>query len=226
MEKKIKVCTIVLTCDKYNDRLEKLKENFLNNFKYDFLYLKCDTSQNKTYQKENTIYSNCEEIYENLPKKVLLAYEYLYHNTDYDYIIKIDDDTIINNTILKEFIDKKFYNLDYIGFCVNAGNTMNRKWHFGKCKDPVLNKTIYSKEIIGSWCGGGYGYVLSRNAISKLLEKNNYKNIYNELYEDKAVGDALRLSGIKPSYEILPDLKITCNIRKTFRDKFLFNSSH
>lgn len=130
----------------------------------------------------------CNEVYENLPKKVILALKYLYENTNYDYILKIDDDTLINTDNLTKYINKHFYNLDYMGGL--AGGHVDKKWHFGKCSDELLNNKEYWHDYNGYWCGGGFGYILSRSAVNLLLKNENYSYIFDdEIYEDKAIGN-------------------------------------
>lgn len=218
----ITVCVLILTCDKYKHRLTNIKKQLVN-VKYKYYFLEASEKYNKTYIDNNRLIVNCDECYENLPKKVLLAYEYLYNNTNYDYIIKMDDDTIINENKLQEMIDNRFYNLDYIGS--KAGGGVDKKWHFGKCKNKKLNNKPYWNKYIGDWCGGGFGYILSRSSISLLIKAENYKYIWNEIYEDKAIGDILRKENIKPQFEFLPNLKITKKVGFT-DDDYIFISSH
>ncbi len=51
----------------------------------------------------------------------------------------------------------------------------------------------------GPWVSGGLGYFLSRRAVSVLADFRDPKILSNEIFEDKAVSDALRLSGIPPA---------------------------
>jgi hypothetical protein len=67
-------------------------------------------------------------------------------------------------------------------------------WHFGKCADDALNATPYSGEFRGAWFAGGCGYFLSRRAVKAAIDAEDI--FENELYEDKAVGDALRRAGL------------------------------
>ena len=72
-------------------------------------------------------------------------------------------------------------NLDYIGNVCNVEG--NRLWHIGKCsKDNIWNNKEYSG-IYVPWCRGGYGYMISRNAINLIKNDSKYKeNIYEDLY--------------------------------------------
>lgn len=222
-KKNIKICIVVLSCDKYKDRIANLKTKLLNNINFDYYIVRADQGLDSTQLKNNILTINCEECYENLPKKSLKAFEYLYNNFDYDYILKIDDDTTINIPILEKFIKNKFYYLDYLGG--KAGGHVELEWHFGKCKNPNLNKKKYWNGYNGYWCGGGFGYILSRGSISILLKENNYKYICEEIYEDKSIGDVLRKYNILPHFEYLPNLKISKKLGM-IGDDYLFISQH
>jgi hypothetical protein len=219
---KPKICFLVLVCDRYKKRLEKVMK-YLLDFPYDFFLIKANSNLKETILENNILTVNCEECYENLPKKIILAFKYLYKNTNYDYFLKIDDDIRINVENLHKFINKNFFNLDYLG--AFAGGHVQLDWHFGKCKNDKLNKKLYWNGYNGDWCGGGFGYILSRYAVFLLLKKDNFEYIYNEIYEDKSIGDILRKEGIYPCFEFLPDLKISKKIGM-IGDDYLFICNH
>lgn len=89
-----------------------------------------------------------------------------------------------------------FWNFNYFGRIVGTDKKdLNRTWHFGKCDTAIYNQTPYPGEYHGSWCGGGYGYFLSRTAM-KAIVSSTFLDM--DLYEDKAIGDALRNNNILP----------------------------
>ena len=224
--KKIKICLLVLTCDReeYKGNLEISKEKYLNDFKYDYFLIKARDDIDKPYLENNILYTNCDECYENLPKKMLIAYKYFYENFDYDFIIKIDDSCYINSDNLDKFIYNNFYNFHYLGRKVGGGN-FNRKWHFGRCKNNIINETEDITEYIGTWCSGGNGYILSKYCVSILI-KNNYNYLYNCIYEDKAFSDVLRKNNIFPSYEYNNELKISIFKFDENSKEYIFNSKY
>lgn len=167
--------------DEYIDRYKNLLE-YLKNFNYNYLIVLCG---NETFREDNILYVNVKDYYENLPKKMILAYEWVYKNTMYTHIYKVDDD-FYNYKI------KVNNNYDYYGN--KLINRINRTYHYGKCTNEYLNNTPYNNEFIFKYAAGGYGYILSRNAIFILLNNKNY--IINELYEDKAIGDVLYKNNI------------------------------
>lgn len=225
--KKIKICLLVLTCNKeeYKGNLDMLQEKYLNNFKYDYFLIKACNDIDKPYLENNILYVNCDECYENLPKKMLIAYKYIYEHFNYDYFVKIDDSCHVNVNILDKFIHNNFYNFHLLGKKAGGGH-FNRKWHFGKCKNEVINKTEDITEYIGTWCSGGNGYILSKYCISILIEKHNYNYIHNCIYEDKAISDVLRRNNVFPSYEY--DNKLTISTFKFNKNcnEYIFNSKH
>jgi hypothetical protein len=225
--KKIKICLLILTCDNNIDQFNILKTSFLNTFCYDYFVIKADKNISNSFvgDNNNTLFVNCDECYENLPKKMLLAYEFLYKNYDYDYFLKMDDTGLINQNILDHFVKNKFYYFHYIG--KRAGTEhVDKKWHFGKCKNNELNITEYNGDYNGPWCGGGFGYILSKHSVSLFLKNNNYEHIWNELYEDKAFGDVLRKENILGSFEYNNYLKISENKNKNENEQYLFLSEH
>ena len=200
MQLKLLIC--ILCCSRDLHRVDTMK-NLSKGFKTaDFLVLMGSDRQLGPVldQKNHILYINCEDKYELLPKKMSLAYDYIYNNMDYDYVMKIDTDTWVNfnnlKTVVTEMHRKKY---DYVGGV--AGGGVDRRWHFGKCTDPLLNQTEYSRPYNGDWCGGGFGYILSRRALKIITKKQNREYLESDLYEDKAIGDILRKNGIIPQFE-------------------------
>ena len=134
------------------------------------------------------MYVDLDDIYENLSKKIYEGIKYIYHNTEYNYIYKVDDD----------FFDMTL-NITNDVYCDYYGNyiitELNRTYHFGKCYDAELNKLKYEGKFLRNYAAGGYGYVLSRKSMFYILNNKNY--IYSEIYEDKAIGDVLCKNNIK-----------------------------
>lgn len=165
----------------YKDRYDNLI-NYLNNFNFPYLIVLCS---NETKKEDNILYVKVNDYYENLPKKMILAYEWVYKNTLYSHIYKVDDDF---------FEHKMNINLkcDYYGN--KLIKNINRTYHYGKCYNKYLNNSPYNNDFIAKYAAGGYGYILSRKSIFILLNNKSY--IINELYEDKAIGDVLYKNNI------------------------------
>jgi hypothetical protein len=181
-----------ITCNKpkYMERRDYLY-NFLKTFEYRYIVVESGSDELVFNSDTNVLNIDIEETYENLPKKIMKAYEWIYNQfNNITHVYKIDDnfcDKILN------FIPASFSTYNYYGnFIVE---TLINTWHQGKCTDDVLNNTVYTKQFINPYAGGGYGYILSRSAIKILID--NKDDIINEIYEDKAIGDVLYAHNIK-----------------------------
>ena len=65
--------------------------------------------------------------------------------------------------------------------------------------NPNWNGLTNKSKYLGPYMNGANGYILSKKAIETIINyKETNKLLLNELYEDKLVGDILRLNG----YEI------------------------
>tara|TARA_Y100000591_G_scaffold306133_1_gene304279 strand:- start:9596 stop:12895 length:3300 start_codon:yes stop_codon:yes gene_type:complete len=171
--------------EQYKDRYIQLYEK-LQNFKYDYLILINKKGSNEI--KDNILYIDIDDHYENLSKKIYEGIKYIYNNTDYNYIYKVDDDFFNYNINITDEIYCDYYSNHVI-------NSLNREYHFGKCFDKELNYLTYGGEFLRNYAGGGYGYVISRKSMFYIINNKDY--IYNEIYEDKAIGDVLYKNNIK-----------------------------
>lgn len=174
--------------EKYNNLIEYLKT-----FKYDYYII---LSGDDTKIENKFIYVNIEDIWENIPKKVIIGMELLYKNFYYSHIYKVDDNFMDLNINLSDDIFKTDYYGNYLI------RNFKRDYHFGKCKDEELNNLEYENDFLHTYAAGGYGYIISRVALYILLNNKDY--IMNEIYEDKAIGDVLFTNNIfinKNKYE-------------------------
>ena len=184
-DKKILYLILASTRTDYIERYVKLQE-YLKTFDIDYLILL--GNHNCVEKKDHILYTNIKEYYENIPTKIITGLEWIYYNTLYSHIYKVDDDFFalnINNS-------EEIYNYDYYGNYIIK--KLIRTYHFNKCNDKELNKSEYDGKFIYNYASGGYGYILSRKAIFILLQNKNY--ICKEMYEDKAIGDVLYTNNI------------------------------
>jgi Zn-finger nucleic acid-binding protein len=171
---------VYLIVVKQNTERFKLLLEYLDNFNYNYYILIGDDEYNKNTVMNNYLIVNVKDIYENLPKKVYEGIKYIYYNTDYTHIYKVDDD------FFKYNLNENIYE-DYYGNYIVTKLTNN--YHFGKCNNPELNTKHYTGKFYYKYAAGGYGYIISRKAMFFIINNKNY--IYNEIYEDKAIGDIL-----------------------------------
>lgn len=165
--------------------------NSLNNSNY--ILVKGGEISNNYDIDTKTLSINCNDKYEGLPEKVLKTYKYFVESDmfdQYSHFIKLDDDMIIKNNINYNLIK----NIDYGGRVNNR--TGNRKWHIGKCSNTSwFNSNIYTG-IYVPWCLGGYGYIISRNAIMLIKNDKTYKDV---IYEDLYIAILLKYNNIYPN---------------------------
>lgn len=221
----MKICVGIITCSKTQKRFEKfmkLHEKFFidNNLKYYIIV--ADKSLIKTNVEykiiNNYFYCAVNESYETLAHKLAIFYCYIYQNTDYDYVFKFDDGCLIDQeNILNLLNSLNFLKYDYSG-CLLVP-TSNR-CHFRKCNKPILNKTpldfnhgfdkilknedsvqnnIQNNDLTKiTYCGGGYGYCLSRNALQHIPKYKKHILSLGLSYEDILYGQIMYLENITP----------------------------
>jgi len=190
----------------FNNVYTKIKTMMSNLNNKNYIIIKGIDLESYYDKDEQVLNINCNDKYEGLPEKVLKTFQYIVNNikfNNYNYFFKLDDDMIINKLINEN--DIKNYN--YCGK-VNISYNGNRKWHIGKCsKNSKFNTMEYKGNYI-PWCLGGYGYIISRNAINLIKNNTNYKE---HIYEDLYISLLLNENNIKPihiniqNYVISPD---------------------
>ena len=181
-----------ISCQKRFPECYEMILKMMRIFNKDFVIIK-GGYQNDFYDESSHILElACNDFYEGLPEKILKTYKFIYNNKifdKYEFICKLDDDMIIH----KIFDNNMMY--DYCGIVQKTDG--NRRWHIGKCsKESKFNTEPYNG-IFVPWCKGGYGYILSRLAISKIIINNDY---INEIYEDLYMGKLLHEHGIFPKH--------------------------
>ena len=217
---------LVITCYKRFDLAKQVSHSWLKDFRkmgIMCLFVVGDTDRVKEMGGEfidrDILYLNCSDSYEALPSKVVHACNYCYNNFKFNYLYKIDDDTVVNPLKLLG-LDLK--GKDYIGRPQQVTREFNRFWHRNKCQNKVMDNIPYPAQriILGAiYAKGEAGYFLSKRAVSYLVQDMDY--IKSDLYEDKAIGEALRKVGIKlyscPEYQT----KLSENFNKDRRlDKY------
>lgn len=141
-----------------------------------------------SYDDEKRVLSlNCNDGYVGLPEKVMKTFHYLMSDerfSEYTHFVKLDDDMIVT---------KRFENNigDYFGMVHYTDG--NRQWHVGRTA-TFWDKIPYLGEF-KPWCLGGFGYVVSRLALLKILPNHDY---LNHIYEDVYIGILMNKIGINP----------------------------
>jgi hypothetical protein len=200
--------------NRLNHFMNIYRNHFINrNIKYYIIYADPNIpNYYKLDEEKNIIYVKTEECYEYLSKKLVLFYKYIYENTSYGYIAKVDERCKIN---IQWMVDHP--RIDYCGDILYGG--INDRWHFGKCKYDYNNHTRLDfrhklneynfKGTISNlenkmwditrilYCNGGAGYIISRNSIRYILQYIDHILNLSNSYEDLLFGQLLYLNDIK-----------------------------
>ena len=177
-------------------------DRIVNMMKNDFIVVQGGFIKDEYDEDKKILKLNCNDSYIGLPEKVMKTFHYLISDdrfSKYTHFCKLDDDMIVT---------KRFENLtdDYLGNV--SYQEGSRNWHIGRCgnfwdKVPYLGKFV-------PWCMGGFGYIVSRQALQKVLPNFNYSD---HIYEDLYMAIILNSSGVFPKmintkeYLISPDHK-------------------
>lgn len=165
---------------------------------------------------------DCDDSYFGLSNKIASLFFNLKDRKDLQYLVKIDDDSVINTNHFNKLL---FYlnSIGTIGKCtsmnifdyhymggkiVGLGNPLtfkhqikNPNLSLRKCAeerstryDEQLSNELIEKNIeyFGEWYSGGL-YILSHSLISKLVQSDGFiDKSKTQLYEDKFIGDSIR----------------------------------
>lgn len=138
-------------------------------------------------EEQRTIHLNCNDRYVGLPEKVMKTFHFLVSDErfqSYTQFAKLDDDMIVERRF-EDFIG------DYVGNVHHVDG--NRGWHIGRCGN-FWDKIPYIGEF-KPWCMGGYGYLVSRDALVKITPDHDY---LDHIYEDVYIGLLMNRAGVKP----------------------------
>jgi hypothetical protein len=147
--------------------------------------------------------------YEDLPAKTLRLLQWVQRHTDFQHVLKIDDDCYLD--VEHYFGSLGYRKHHYHGRVLRpAPGRHDRLWHQGKSSTPGGRRSIDKSPEGSVWADGGSAYSLSRHALGQLLAvlrtRPGVDLVLGSLMEDKLVGDLLRRAGIEPSnedYELL-----------------------
>jgi hypothetical protein len=191
------ILVLIFSCKKYESRVATLKKigylDYLKRHNVDYLIVTGDENLNKEYELDkanNKLVVKEKDTYEGLPYKVVKTFYSVNDdkNLNYKYIIKSDDDCLVNIERVLNNMDK-IQGEDYIGRLNNFKHNYNPNWN------GLKNKSKY----YGPYMNGATGYILSNKAVNSISNSKDLNNtlLKDELYEDKLVGDVLRLNGFK-----------------------------
>lgn len=201
------VVILIPACRKYRDKAMALRRTWIPQarfFGFRVYFVLGHPGLTETKLKHDFLFVPCLDDYESLLLKLVYAYNFCLENFDFKYIYKIDDDCLVNIPNLVENILPSLDGRPYLAGAVHpAGFSINSKWHFGKCKNPVFHKEYFTDRAPVDFAKGGYGYFLKKDALSILVSKIDVfraelsECIYS--FEDVRVAIELGLAGINVS---------------------------
>lgn len=152
----------------------------------------------------DVVHLEAPDDYEGLPQKTLATAKWVFENTRFDHMLKIDDDCFLN--VGEYFGSLSYRKFDYYGRGLTRTlGAMNRTWHHEKSQSDRARSELDKSPEPASYADGGGGYALSRHAMRALLDAaatpEGWRLIDNSYMEDKMVGDLLAMRGISVSTE-------------------------
>jgi hypothetical protein len=189
---------LIISCIQNSHRLEFIKTKWLNNINIPYVIVVgnklLDSSKKYTYITETNILDvRCEDNYDELPHKVFYAICAIQELFNPEYIVKIDDDIIINSKYFNELLQKLQNNsINYAGLVVNKPTGEMSDWALDKYIKPPNKITTYIPPV--SYCGGPM-YYLSKKSIEIIINTMNPETIK---FEDVNIGIVLNKQGIFP----------------------------
>lgn len=150
------------------------------------------------------LHVDAPDSYEGLPRKVLAAVEWIYRNTPYSHMLKIDDDCFLD--VDRFFLSQSYRKFAYYGRRLHrtAGQT-DRTWHLTRAGTDRSALDVDRSPEPSTYAEGGTGYVLNRTIMDILLRNSETPEgarlILSSIMEDKLIGDLLGLTGILPDSE-------------------------
>lgn len=171
----------------HRGNIEKCLDRITNMMQKDFVVVQGGAARDTYDEQSRVIGLNCNDKYVGLPEKVMKAFHFLSTDerfSEYTHFVKLDDDMKVEKRL--DRIEG-----DYLGNVHYVDG--NRGWHVGRCGN-FWDKIPYFGQF-KPWCMGGYGYVVSRNALEKIVPNHDY---LDHIYEDVYIGILMNSAGINP----------------------------
>jgi hypothetical protein len=184
----------------HRDNINNCYDRIKNMMVDDFIIVKGGFIKDSYNEETKVLKLNCNDKYSGLSEKVIKTFHFLISDSrfsKYTHFVKLDDDMVV----IKKF-DK--IQGDYLGN-VHIGDG-SRQWHMGRT-GTFWDKVPYLGEF-RPWCMGGFGYVVSRSLIEKIVPNYEY---LEHIYEDVYIGLLINRIGVSPikintkDYMISPD---------------------
>lgn len=138
--------------------------------------------------------------YENLPAKTLKMVDWVFRNSGFGHLLKIDDDCYLDPAAY--FLDHTYRRHVYYGRRLEKRDALiDRTWHQGRSTSAGARLSFEKLPRHAVYADGGTGYVLNRTAMRALLDQLDTlegRALATAAYsEDKLVGALLMRAGIE-----------------------------
>lgn len=199
------VLFLIISCVAYKERRSVLKDHYTKHLRKgdQAIFVIGGAKQTSFDHNTSVLHLAVGDAYEDLPEKVLKAIDFAHRNFEYRYLIKVDDDVVINFGLFYPALSNA--EGDYFGRRVPAirGSKPSETWHYGKVSEhsKYFNKPFKISGGPSCWASGGI-YGLTKRATSEITESVT-KNIdySNYLYEDHTIATILTArAGIQPFF--------------------------
>jgi len=173
--------------------------NMMKDLNSDFIIVQGGSIKDEFIEDKKILKLNCNDKYVGLPEKIMKTFHFLISDerfNKYTHFVKLDDDMNVIKTF--ENLDDYLGNVHYVDG--------NRQWHMGRT-GTFWDKIPYLGEF-KPWCMGGFGYIISRNSLEKIVPNYEY---LDHIYEDVYIGILMNRIGVTPKkintkdYLISPD---------------------
>jgi hypothetical protein len=178
--------------------LHKLKP-LCNYYEKNNINFKIFTGSNDSTHSKHIVNLNCEDDYLNLKFKVKKALTYAFEKYNFDYFLKIDDDSFLDITALKKLDLKK---CDYAGIVSSFKKHLkflenSQHYYMQKAKNKSIDFSHYSKFSKNFKYAVGAGYFLSKKAVLRVIETfSKYSTPFYQ--EDMTIGYINYMNNISP----------------------------
>ena len=215
---------IFLSKDELDKKITNIRRDWVQQLsEYKISHIFVVSGDENCLQDDNILVLNISDEYDDRAKQCIYFLDWVYHNTNFQYIVKVNDGCYLN-------VDRYFGSLSYRKHhyygSVTKIDKLDRTEHQPKCARSYGKKRFDPSPSPSAYACGDLGYSLSRFAIYNILETlstfDGQMLMQTSSKEDKLVGDLLSTSGIFPSEEDfechklknLSDLSISVSNRK------------
>ena len=196
---------VIYSCRKnLDDRIPLLRETWISELKARGIPYVVLVGDGDDTLHDDVLRLDVADTYEALPAKTLKLVEWTYSNTDFQYLVKVDDDCYF--AVERFFEALSYRKFHYYGRVIHRGEgDTSRTWHHTKSSSDIFRHRLDRSPEPSRYCDGSTGYSLSRHAMGLITQSANSdagrRLISMSYFEDKLLGDLLAFHSIEPRNE-------------------------